>query len=201
MSFTKDQLLPGEKLILLTHQHYLVLLRAIVVNIAILAVLLGITIALGRPWLLLFQIIPLIYLTWEILVRSQREYILTDRRVVKQEGVFSITSFDASLDKVNNVFHEQSLLGRVFRYGDVGLETASEQGTTVFNKVPDPVNFKNSIVRERESYKSVSATTASGGGKEDIPRLIQDLASLRDRNIITGEEFESKKRALLDRIQ
>ncbi len=201
MSFTKDQLLPGEKLILLTHQHFLVLLRSVLVNIAIFIIVLGLTIRLGKPLFLLFQVVPLAYLLWEVIARQQREYVLTDRRVVKQEGVFSVKSFDASLDKVNNVFHEQSFWGRIFRYGDVGLETASEQGTTIFDQVPDPVNFKNCIVRERESYKSTAASSGAAGEREDIPRLIQDLASLRDRNIITAEEFEMKKKALLDRIR
>ncbi len=201
MSFTKDQLIPGETLIILAHQHFLVLLRPILVNVGILAVLIGIAYALTKPWFVLFQLIPLVWLGWEILERRQREYILTDRRVVKQEGVFSISSFDASLDKVNNVFHEQSFWGRLFKYGDVGLETASEQGTTVFYLVPDPVNFKNCIVRERELHKAGPNSSSPAGGREDIPRLIQDLASLRDRGLISTEEFESKRKALLDRIQ
>jgi uncharacterized membrane protein YdbT with pleckstrin-like domain len=201
MSFTKDQLIPGEKLIILAHQHFFVLLPAITANIAVFTVLLGASLALERLWIMVFQTVPLVYLIWEILERRQREYVLTDRRVVKQEGVFSVSSFDASLDKVNNVFHQQSFWGRVFKYGDVGLETASEQGTTIFHQVPDPVHFKNSIVREREYYKSVPASPAAGTGREDIPRLIQDLASLRDRNILTAEEFEAKKKELLDRIR
>jgi uncharacterized membrane protein YdbT with pleckstrin-like domain len=120
---------------------------------------------------------------------------------VKQEGVFSITSFDAPLDKINNVFHEQNLIGRIFKYGNVGLETASEQGTTMFFHVPDPVGFKNCIVHQREVYSSSSADREGTAAKEDIPRLIEDLASLRARNIISAEEFDAKKRTLLDKIR
>ncbi len=200
MPFKKDQLLPGEKLIMLAHQHYMVLLRAILINVAALVVLVGLSMVLKQPLVLLFYLFPLALLLWEILVRQNREYILTDHRVVKQEGVFAISSFDASLDKINNVFHEQSLLGRIFKYGDVGLETASEQGTTVFYQIPDPVAFKNCIVHQRELYKSLADKNLGEPSREDIPRLIQDLASLRDRQIISETEFEEKKKALLGKI-
>ena len=200
MSFTKEQLMPGESLILLARQHYLVLARAVIINVISLSILLALALQLQKIWFLYFYLAPLTFLSWEMLVRSRREYIVTNRRVVKQEGVFSITSFDAPLDKINNVFHMQTLLGRVLRYGNVGLETASEEGTTMFYKVPDPVGFKNCIVHEREKYTS-SGVRDTMATSADIPRLIEDLASLRERNIITAEEFETKKRTLLSRIQ
>jgi uncharacterized membrane protein YdbT with pleckstrin-like domain len=199
MSFSKDQLLPGEQLIIQVHQHWLVLLRPILLNIATLVVFAGISWASGRPVFLAFQIFPLAFLGWEFLVWKNREFVLTDHRVVKQEGVFSISSFDASLDKINNIFHEQSFAGRMLKYGSVGLETASEQGTTVFDFIADPVNFKNSIVQQRELYKSMADKLSSQPGAS-IPRMIDELASLRDRGLITGEEFESKKKSLLAKL-
>ncbi len=199
MSFTKDQLLPGESLIILTRQHKAVLLRPILVNIVSMAVLVALSVLVGRYWLLMFYIVPAVYLLWEILVWRSREYVVTDHRVVKQDGVFSINSFDASLDKINNVFHEQTFMGRILRYGTVGLETASEQGTTVFEYIPRPVDFKGKIVRQREMYRSV-AGVAAGGPARDVPRLIEDLASLRDKGILTPQEFEAKKKALLEKI-
>jgi uncharacterized membrane protein YdbT with pleckstrin-like domain len=199
MSFAKDQLLPDENLIVITHQHSLVLLRAILLNVLAAAVLLGLSYATGRYWILLCQLVPLAFLLWKILLRQRMEYIITDRRVVKHEGVLSVASFDAPLDKINNVFHQQSFLGRILKYGDVGLETASEQGTTIFHFIPDPVRFKNCVVRHQELRRAGGAQPAQAS-RQDIPRLLEELASLRDRNIITAEEFEGKKRALLDKI-
>ena len=199
MSFSAKQLMSGEMLIVLAHQHWVVLIRPILLNVLTAAVLISLSVYLQRYWFLLFDIVPLAYLSWEFAVRRAREFIVTDHRVVKQEGLISISSFDASLDKVNNVFHEQSLMGRVFKYGTVGLETASEQGTTVFDYIPDPVRFKNTIVQQRERYRSsANQVTASAG--QDVPRMLEDLASLRDRNIITAAEFEEKKKSLLGKI-
>jgi uncharacterized membrane protein YdbT with pleckstrin-like domain len=154
----------------------------------------------GYYWILLFVLAPLLYLIWEILVRQSREYIVTDRRVVKQEGIFSIHSFDAPLDKVNNVFHEQNVLGRIFKYGNVGLETASEQGTTLFEFIPEPVRFKNMIVAQREKRASNPSPQPAARTREDVPRLLNELAALRDRNVISAAEFEAKKKALLDQL-
>ena len=199
MSFTRDQLLPGESLVTLTRQHKIVLLRPAFINLISIAVLVALTILTRRYWLLAFYIIPAAYLLWEVLVWASREYVVTDHRVVKQDGVFSISSFDASLDKINNVFHEQTLMGRLFKYGTVGLETASEQGTTMFAYIPRPVDFKGKIVRQREMYRSVAGIGAASP-RPDIPRMIEDLASLRDKGIITPQEFEEKKKSLLEKI-
>jgi uncharacterized membrane protein YdbT with pleckstrin-like domain len=198
MSFTKKQLLPGETIVTLVHQHPIVLLKPtlVVVMVAIVCAALSYYV---NPWIMLVSIAPLAYLLGKIAVRSAKEYIVTDHRVVKQEGLFSKSSFDASLDKINNVFHEQSFIGRIFRYGTVGLETASEQGTTVFDYIPDPVQFKSNIVSQRETYRR-SFNLHNMNVPQDVPRMLGELASLRDRNIISSEEFESKKKSLLDKI-
>ena len=197
MSFAKKQLLPGEQLITLQHQHVIVLLRPVLLNVICAALLIGISYVTDRYWLLLFYLVPLIVLLWDIVVRNRREYIVTDRRVVRNEGVFTTASFDAPLDKINNVFHEQGIMGRLLKYGRVGLETASEEGTTIFDHISRPMEFKNCIVRQREMSRTPASASASG---QSIPQLIDDLARLRDRNIITSEEFEAKKKALLDKM-
>jgi len=197
MSFAKKQLLPGEQLITLQHQHVIVLLRPVLLNVISAALLIGISYVTGRYWLLLFYLVPLMVLLWDIVVRNRREYIVTDRRVVRNEGVFTTSSFDAPLDKINNVFHEQGIMGRLLKYGRVGLETASEEGTTIFDHISHPVEFKNCIVGQREMSRAPASASASG---QNIPQLIDDLARLRDRNIITSAEFEAKKKALLDKM-
>jgi hypothetical protein len=199
MSFTKKQLLPGEKLIILARQHPLILFRPILINVIALALLIGLSIYSSKLWFLAFYPAPLLYFLWEFLAWHKREYVLTDSRVVRQEGVLSISSFDAPLDKINNVFHKQSLMGRLLNYGEVGLETASEQGTTIFDFLSHPLDFKNCIVRQREISRTGSISSV-GNSQPSIPQMLEDLASLRDRNIITESEFQEKKRALLEKI-
>jgi uncharacterized membrane protein YdbT with pleckstrin-like domain len=199
MSFTTEQLLPGETLIVLARQHPLVLFWPVLLNLISIVLLVVLSIYFQNAWALAFYLVPLLYFFWKFLAWHRREYILTDRRVVKQEGVFSISSFDAPLDKVNNVFHQQSLMGRLLKYGQVGLETASEQGTTIFDFLSRPLDFKNCIVRQRELYKSDSGYTGATP-RQSISQLLEELASLRDRNIISEAEFQEKKKVLLQKI-
>jgi uncharacterized membrane protein YdbT with pleckstrin-like domain len=199
MSFSKHQLLPGEDLILLSRQHGLALLKPVLLSLFILAIIIALYIFLHGEWILLFCLVPLAYFLFRIFDWKKREYILTNRRVVKQEGVLAISSFDAPLDKINNVFHQQSLMGRMFKYGDVGLETASEQGTTVFDFLARPLDFKNALVHQRELYIGMNHTVNTTQ-LQNIPKLLEELASLRERNIISAEEFEEKKRTLLEKI-
>lgn len=198
MTFSDDQLLPGETVAILTHQHALVLIKPILLNIFMDAVIVALFYLVfpDQPLILALTLIPALILMWQVLVRSRKEYIITNRRVVKQEGVFSVKSFDASLDKINNIFHEQDLWGKLLGYGNVGLETASEQGTSVFHFIPQPLGFKNAIIEQREAYKHAPSESK----QTDIPQMLDQLARLRNEKIITEAEFEQKKKKLLDQI-
>ena len=198
MAFTDDQLLPGETIVISTNQHSLVLLKPILLNIFLDAVIIGLW-YFAFPemlWILALMLIPAVILMWQVMVRSRNQYIITNRRVVKQEGVFNTKSYDASLDKINNIFHEQNLWGKMLGYGDVGLETASEQGTSIFRFIPNPLGFKNAVIEQREAYKHAPA----GSKHSDIPQMLDQLARLRNDKVITETEFEQKKKKLLDQI-
>jgi len=199
MSFSKKQLLSGENMALLVRQHWFVLIKPVLLNLVALAALLAVSITTGQYWVLGILLIPLAYLLWKVMSWRRKEYILTDHRVVLQEGVLSVSSFDASLDKINNVYHSQSFLGRVFDFGDVGLETASEAGNTTFEFLAKPVSFKNAIVRQRELYR-INAMSGARTVTQSIPQLLGELAALRDRNVISESEFEEKKKSLLEKI-
>lgn len=194
----EEQLSSGEELIVVAHQHPLVLFKPVLLNVIALVILAGIAYRLDRMWILALYVFPLLYLLWEVLEWRRREYILTNHRVVRQEGVFSTASFDAPLDKINNVYHNQSFAGRLLKYGEVRLETASEQGLTTFEFLHDPIVFKNAVVSQRELYSNRAIRT--NASERSIPQLIEELASLRDRNIITESEFQDKKRALLEKL-
>lgn len=200
MASIETQLLPGERLILSEKQHPLVLLRPLVLLVVSLAITVALALATGLHWLVLFAIAPALYLLWEWLSRQRTFFVVTNRRVFRQEGVFETSSFDSPLDKINNVFHAQTLAGRVFGYGRVGLETASEQGMTIIESIPDPIRFKNAIIQQRELYRPGYSGEVSAETPTDIPRMLEQLASLRDRGILTAEDFESKKKALLARL-
>jgi hypothetical protein len=200
MSPKSDYLIPGETVVLCTHRHSLTLAGAGLLTLLSLALLFWIAHVSGEYRILWLLIAPLVYLAWKVLQRARKLYMVTNLRVIRHEGVIAVSSLDASLEKINNVSYEQSLAGRIFRYGNVGLETASEKGTIVFHLIPDPQRFKNCVLRQRELYTPLATGTRNPADPLNIPSLLEALASLRDRNIITAEEFDEKKKKLLDSI-
>ena len=69
-------------------------------------------------------------------------------------GILARRSVDSRLDKISNVEHRQTLWGRLLDFGDVEIDTASEQGETVFRSIGHPLAFKNAILAAAEQYRS-----------------------------------------------
>lgn len=156
-----------------------------------------------EPWLLILAGVLAVVLGVATLVKlvvlRSFEHVLTNRRMIQQIGIFNKRSMDAPLDKINNVEHWQTLWGRLFNYGDVEIDTASEHGATRFRDISHPLEFKNAIVGATEAYRSRRFAPAAPAGPSGADRLRQ-LKSLLDDGLISPEEFEMKRRKLLEEI-
>lgn len=135
----------------------------------------------------------------KLVVLRSFEHVLTNRRMIQQVGVFNKRSMDAPLDKVNNVEHWQTLWGRILGYGDVEIDTASEHGATRFHNISHPLEFKNAIVGATEAYRSSRFAPAAPAAPSGAERLRQ-LKALLDDGLISQEEFEVKRRKLVEEI-
>jgi uncharacterized membrane protein YdbT with pleckstrin-like domain len=135
----------------------------------------------------------------KLLVLRSFEHVLTNRRMIQQIGILRKQSMDAPLDKVNNVEHWQTLWGRLLGYGDVEIDTASEHGATRFRSISRPLEFKNAIVGAAEAYRSHRFAPPPAAGPSGAERLRQ-LKALLDDGLISGEEYEVKRRKLLEEI-
>jgi membrane protein YdbS with pleckstrin-like domain len=153
---------------------------------------------------LLAGTVAVVFLAWagvRYLVIASHEYVLTNRRIIRQQGILSKASNDAYLDKINNVEHRQSLWGRLLGFGDVVVDTASETGTTVFAGIADPLDFKRAIVQAAGAARGAHgpARGAVAAGPSGAERLRQ-LKSLLDEGLISAEEYEAKRRQLLTEL-
>jgi membrane protein YdbS with pleckstrin-like domain len=131
------------------------------------------------------------------------EYVVTDRRIVRQTGLLAKSSMDIYLSKINNVEHRQTLLGRLLSFGDVEVDTASEVGEGLFPKISHPLDFKRAIVSAAEAYRgggrppiAVSAATPSTSGADKL----RDLKKLLDDGLINQAEYDAKRKQLLDQL-
>jgi uncharacterized membrane protein YdbT with pleckstrin-like domain len=205
-----------EEIVFKTRQHWLAILRALVLCsvVCILIFLVTVVLALATPLdgLALVLLLALVFPFWRLMVSLlnwwNEQYVITNRRVIQLEGIINKHSIDSSLEKVNDVVLEQSALGRMLNYGDVQILTASEIGVNRFKRMARPVRFKTEMLNQKEGLAQLDifedkasrilAEEAPTAG--DIPELIAELDELRDRGIISDEEFEEKKKALLERI-
>ncbi len=209
-TYLKKLLGEREEILLVTRRHWFVLLREILVELAFVAftiVIVSILVAssAGNPLVglgYLLVLIPLASLVRDALYWSHHMYIVTNLRVIQVIGVLNKNVTDSSLEKVNDVKMEQDWLGRMFNYGSIEVLTASEMGVNRFTIIGNPIRFKtvmlNAKIRLEEGQ--VRSVVASVAAPNNITNLLASLGELRDRGVLTEEEFNAKKAKLLSEL-
>ena len=203
-TYLQGMLGQNERILLATRQHWFVLFSNIVLEIVLTLVLIVGVIALTTVLPLaalgfVLVLVPLGGMLRDILIWSNREYIVTNRRVIQISGVFSKDVVDSSLEKVNDVKMSQSFLGRIFDYGDIEILTASELGINLFKRIGDPVKFKTAMLNAKEKMGYEGSSTQAQLA-HDIPTQIAELDELRKKGIVTEAEFMKKKTELLAKM-
>jgi uncharacterized membrane protein YdbT with pleckstrin-like domain len=164
-----SDLLPGEKLIISTHQHWIVLAGSLVIP-----VILVIVVAIADFTVLYDNYIPhlrtilslgagALALLWAIvvLIRWQSTaYTLTDQRIRIETGVFSRNSKIIPIDRVQDCTTRQSLIGRIFGYGRVEIDAAGPQGAEVLAHLPSPGTFRDQVFVQSERRRGGGAATS-----------------------------------------
>jgi len=140
-----------------------------------------------------------------------QDYIVTNRRVLKVEGILNKRSADSSLEKINDAVLEQNLFGRIFGYGDLDILTAAETSVDRYRMLDQAPSFKKVMLDQKYLLESELVripgpplrAPGTGGrpmASDEVTRALGELASLRDRGAITPEEFDAKKAELLARL-
>lgn len=93
---------------------------------------------MGLAWL------TQIYLSW-----YAQDYVITNRRVMKVEGILKKRSADSSLEKINDAVLEQSVFGRMLGYGDLDILTANEQSVDRYRMLAEAQRFKRTMLDEK----------------------------------------------------
>jgi len=161
-----------------------------------------------------------IYLSW-----YSQDYLVTNRRVIKVEGIFSKRSADSSLEKINDAVLAQSVLGRMLGYGDLDIMTAAEESVDRYRMLSQAQTFKRTMLDEKHKLEQeafqipapplraapppppepappppAAAPVPRQMSSDEITSAVGDLADLRDRGAISPEEYEAKKQDLLGRL-
>lgn len=131
-------------------------------------------------------------------------YVLTTERLMTRRGLISKSGIEIPLENITNVNFAQTVFERVIGAGDLLVESAGSTGQSRFKDIPRPDAFQTELYRVREertmylSGRHPTAPPTSQRGGAANAEAIQKLAELHDAGHITAEEFESKKRELLE---
>jgi uncharacterized membrane protein YdbT with pleckstrin-like domain len=206
--YLKSLLGENEKVLFITHQHWLVLLGEISIELLLSIALVVVVSLVWGLWLpnplvplgYLLLVLPLISLGRDALIWSNRKYIVTNRRVIQLSGVFNKNVGDSSLEKVNDVKMSQSFLGRIFGYGDIEILTASELGVNKLNRIGRPIQYKTCMINAKEKLERLPVEPAPKPAAPNLADLLTQLDSLRQHGVLTEVEFQAKKTELLNRM-
>ena len=138
-------------------------------------------------------------------------WAVTNMRVVDESGFFTRYSKESPLDKINNVEYDQPILGRIFGYGNVDIQTAAEMGETKYQLIHHPKLLKDTITHAQEEYKKLQinsqaaqlaqaiakTNTATAPSQQMIADELHKLFDLLQKGAITQDEFTMQKNKLM----
>jgi uncharacterized membrane protein YdbT with pleckstrin-like domain len=147
-----DQILqPGEKVLYSTNAHWIFYLPAIGAWIAVVVLLILSRMTSNDSLELLCwavaAVIGVVALYWTVRAWFHRwttETDVTNMRVVHKTGFIKRRTFEMSLDKVESVDVNQSILGRILNYGSVTVRGVGEGAETI-QMIASPLDFRNHI--------------------------------------------------------
>jgi len=206
--YLKSLLGENEQILFVTHHHWLVLVGEILAEVLLSIALVVLVTLIWVNWVVnplmplgyLLLIIPLISLWRDVLIWKNREYVVTNRRVIQLAGVFNKSITDSSLDKVNDVKMSQSFLGRMLDYGNIEILTASELGVNKFTYIGRPIQYKTAMLNAKEKLEHAPAEPVTVRPPASPADMINQLDLLRQHGVLSETEFQAKKAELLKRM-
>jgi uncharacterized membrane protein YdbT with pleckstrin-like domain len=143
------------------------------------------------------------YMKWNF-----THFVITTDRVLYRTGVLSKKGVEIPLERVSNINFHQRIWERAIGAGDLEIESAGRDGQSTFNDVRHPEAVQQELYKQMELYarkraswsQAPTAAPAPTAAGPTIPEQLEQLAGLRDRGVISAEEFEAKKAQLLERM-
>ena len=180
MAYPEDDLAPDEELILHRHPHWKMLLVPVLVLLVVVAFA-GFLAALIRNqswanvgWIVLAVLGITVIARWTMtpLLRwYTTHFVLTDRRVLVRQGVFTRTGLDIPMTRINSVRFRHGLLDRILGTGTLIIESASQEPLE-FDDIPHVEQVHSLLYNEvydadRGDSERGSADRGRGPGWDD----------------------------------
>jgi hypothetical protein len=98
---------------------------------------------------LILLVLSIAWLTVIFIGWYSEDYLVTNRRVLKVDGILRKRSADSALEKINDAILEQSVLGRILDYGDLEILTAAETPVDHYSYLSGAQQFKRTMLDEK----------------------------------------------------
>lgn len=133
--------------------------------------------------------------------RSSSEFAVTNKRVVVKIGFLRRRSTEILLRQVEGITVDQGILGRIFGYGTIVVEgTGSDR--TPYKGISAPMKFRLAVQEQIEKslagQDGAAARPAAAPAGDSYSALLK-LNELREKGILTPDEFALEKRRILER--
>jgi uncharacterized membrane protein YdbT with pleckstrin-like domain len=210
VAFSRKLLNEAEDIVLDLHPHWYFFAKSLLALLG--SSVLGLYVLFGWKdapgWVeALAGILVLVSLVWFGLTYAKwatTNFVITTDRLIYRHGVLAKHGIEIPLDRVNTVFFSQTIFERMLGSGDLTIESAGEMGRQAFSNVRKPSAVQNEIYRQIEANENrkFDRVGAGRGGEPaaSIPEQIDQLDQLRQRGLISDNEFQAKKAELLRRM-
>ena len=132
-------------------------------------------------------------------------YVLTTERLITRRGLVAREGVEIPLENITNVNFSQTIFERLLGAGDLLVESAGETGHSAFFDIPHPDRFQAVLYKVREQRTLELKGLAPPPDERTEPAAdpedrLRRLTRLHDEGLISDEEYERKRQALLDEI-
>lgn len=151
MSYAQSVLQPGETIVATGHLHWIIYRWAIVFLVAGAAVLWLERVYWPNSDVLIvtamtFGALFLVAFLYAWFIRWITEFAVTNRRVISKRGFIWRETEEMNMDKVETVDIDQTILGRILRYGDMRITGTGGTNNIEVRRIADPFALRNAII-------------------------------------------------------
>ena len=204
MPYPKQLLSPGEEIVAEFRPHWSAIMVPLVLTFgALVAVLLLAIFTEGavKQWgPLAVAVIWLVLTVPKLIGWFTTQHVITNERVIHRQGFVAKHGKEIPHEMINTVSFRQSVFERMVGSGDLVIESAGEQGQTLYRDIPKPEQLQTLIYKARENRMFTiqrGGEGERGGEGKSRAEQLQILSKLHDDGKLSDDEFNAQKAKIL----
>jgi uncharacterized membrane protein YdbT with pleckstrin-like domain len=201
MSYTTKHLMPGEEVVKTAQLQWIIYIPAVI--FLVVTILLFTLVYRAGDGSREEYILPLVFAACSAIAalaafvkRRASEFAVTNKRVLVKTGLLRRHSTEILLRQVEGITVDQTLLGRMFDFGTIVIEgTGSDR--TPYRGIAGPLAFRLAVQEQIEKCLAYPTAPQQQPVKDDRYAALLKLNELKQKGILTDQEFSSEKARIL----